>query len=222
MKNKIISLEGTDCSGKTTQYDLLTKRLKENGYKIEQMSFPCYDTPTGRVLADCYLGRDGKEPYFPEGASKVDGKVAGLFFAMDRLYNIGIIKDKLANGHLFLDRYVDSNIAFNGAKLTNKNERIKTYEFFERLEYDLLELPQPDIRILLHMPFEFSKKLKAGREELEDQLEKDDEFQKNVEQTYLEIAKRYNYHIVKCVKDNQIRTIQDIHEELYNYVTSLI
>lgn len=220
MKNKIISLEGTDCSGKTTQHKLLIERLLAEGHNIEQLKFPNYQTATGRIIADCYLGQNGKTAYFSEGASKVNPRVSGLYYAADRLYNLELMQEKLSRGHLFLDRYVESNLAFMAGKHLNSDDRIKTYQFFEELEYELLKLPKPDIKILLHMPTKYANVLKAKRAQTEvpDEHESDDTFRENVERAYLEVAKRHDFYILSCVKDNEIRSINDIHEELYSVV----
>ena len=94
MRGKMIVVEGTDCSGKETQTSLLVQRLKKAGRKIERLSFPAYDTPTGKIVGGPYLGKqyicDG---YFPEGAANVDPKVAALYYAADRKYNIPKILD---------------------------------------------------------------------------------------------------------------------------------
>ncbi len=224
MKNKIISLEGTDCSGKTTQHQLLLNRLTNEGFKIEQFKFPNYESPTGKIIGDCYLGRNGKTAFFSEGASNVNPRVSGLYFAADRFYNLEKMNEKLKKGHLFLDRYVESNLAFMGGKYLDKSKRIEIYKFFEHLEYGLLNLPKPNIKILLYMPLAFSEILKEKRSETEeeDEHENNKAYRKNVEQAYLEVAKRHNYHILSCIKDNKIRTIEDIHEELYQYVRSQI
>ena len=55
MKGKYIVIEGTDSSGKETQSKLLEKRLKDKGIKCIRFSFPMYDTPTGKIVEDCYL-----------------------------------------------------------------------------------------------------------------------------------------------------------------------
>ena len=44
-KGKLIVIEGTDCSGKGTQSDLLYKRLIKDGLNVFKTSFPMYDTP---------------------------------------------------------------------------------------------------------------------------------------------------------------------------------
>jgi len=217
--NKLIVIEGTDCSGKQTQSELLKQNLEQKGYIIHQTGFPRYDTPTGRIIGECYLGKTGNG-FFKEGATKVDPQVAGLYYAADRLYNLPKVNEMLETGSVILDRYVDSNMAHQGAKEEDKEKREQTYKFFENLEYELLKLPRPDIRVLLYMPTEFASILKKGREEVADQHEMEEDYLKRAESAYLEIAERNNYKIISCVKDGTIRTIEDIQEELLEYVIS--
>jgi dTMP kinase len=112
MKGKLIVIEGTDCSGKETQTKLLVKYLKENNTKVFTMSFPNYDSPTGKIIGGPFLGKSYiSEGYFPEGAPNVDPKVSSLYYAADRLYNLPIIQKKLNEGYIvILDRYVYSNM----------------------------------------------------------------------------------------------------------------
>ena len=107
MKNgKLIVVEGTDCSGKETQTNLLIEKLKSNGIKVKKYSFPNYNSPTGRIIGGPYLGKDYIcEGWFSEGASNVDAKVSSLYYAADRKYNIGVIEKDLKNGYnVVLDR----------------------------------------------------------------------------------------------------------------------
>ena len=144
--------------------------------------------------------------------------MAGLYYAADRLYNMPQVNELLETGSVILDRYVDSNMAHQGSNGKTKEEREQIYKFFEDLEYGMLGLPKPDIKVLLYMPTEFSKLLKAGREEVPDEIESDEEHLKRAERAYLEIADRNNYRIINCVKDGVIRTIEDIQEELLEYI----
>ena len=67
-KGKLIVIEGNDCSGKETQSNLLVKRLKAMGIKAVNLSFPWYDTPTGKIVGGPILGRkENGECWFPEG-----------------------------------------------------------------------------------------------------------------------------------------------------------
>lgn len=216
---KLIVIEGTDCSGKETQTNLLMKKLRERNIKVNNFSFPNYNSPTGKIIGGAYLGKPEIGPsYFEEGATNVDPKVASLYYAADRKYNINKIIFLLENGsNVILDRYIFSNMAHQGCKLDDKKERYKMYEWLDNLEFNLLELPKPDIKIFLHMPFSATDKLKQNRQFL-DEHEKDKDYLKKAERSYLELADKYNFKKIECVKDNEIRSIEDINNEIFNYV----
>ncbi len=74
-------IEGTDCSLKETQSNLLVERLKSEGLKVKKISFPMYESPTGKIIGGPYLGKSYIcNSWFKEGTTKVDGKVASLIF----------------------------------------------------------------------------------------------------------------------------------------------
>jgi len=219
-RGKLIVIEGTDCSGKETQSNLLMDKLKRDNISIEKRSFPMYDTPTGYILGADLLGKPHMgECIFPEGTTNVPPKVAALYYAADRLYNIEKIKEMLDNGiNVILDRYVESNMGHQAGKLTEKQDKLDMMNWLEKLEYDLLELPRPDIVLFLYMPYQYSVELRNKRAEAPDGAEKDVEHLKNAEATYSMMAEKYNYNIIHCVKDDKIRTIEEIHEDVYNKV----
>lgn len=219
MKHKLIVIEGTDCSGKQTQSELLANKLKLSGMPIQKSMFPMYNTPTGRIIAGPYLGKpEYGTSYFEEGASHVDGRVAGLYFAADRYYNKQKLLDILKTDHLILDRYVESNMAHQAGKEKDSQKRAEIYDWFAKLEYEMLELPKPDIRVFLYMPNKYATQLKQGREEKPDGHESDEDYLKLAETAYLELAQKHNYKVIDCVKDGKIRTIEDINQELTQYV----
>lgn len=220
-KGKLIVIEGTDCSGKETQTKLLIQKLREKGIKVDNFSFPNYNSPTGKIIGGPYLGKPHIcDTYFEEGPTHVDPKVASLYYAADRKYNIDKITFLLENGaNIILDRYIYSNMAHQGGKLEDEKERAEMYDWLDNLEFNLLELPKPDIAIFLHMPTEKAQILKANREnELPDGHEKDINHLKQAEKAYIELAKKYNIHTVECTNNGNIRTIEDINEDVYNYV----
>lgn len=223
MRGKLIVLEGTDCSGKETQANMLVKYLNQNGCKTVKMAFPNYNSPTGKIIAGAYLGKEGfMPPVFPEGASNVDPYCASLLFAMDRKYNIKDINDVLNSGvNVVLDRYVDSNIAHQSAKLSH-GEQAKMINFLETLEYDLLELPRADFEVLLYMPSWASKKLKQNRSEKPDQHELDEEYLLKSENLYLEIAERRNIFTIDCTSGENIKSIEQISKELCFVVSAYL
>lgn len=219
MKGKLIVIEGTDCSGKGTQSELLYEYLLNNGYNVYKTSFPMYDTPTGKIIGGPYLGKEHIcKGWFQEGANNVPAKVASLYYAADRLYNIDEINKHLSNGDIvILDRYVTSNMGHQAGKIKDKKERLAMFKWLEKLEFDLLELPRPDIKIFLHMPYTYSKELQKNREEL-DEHEKSKENIVNAENAYLELADIYNFNKIECVVNDNLRTIEDIHKEIIEIV----
>lgn len=222
MKGKLIIVEGTDCSGKETQTNLLFEKLKSDNIPVYKTGFPMYDSPTGKIIGGPYLGKSYiGEGWFSEGASNVDPKVAALYFAADRKYNISKINEMLDSGtNVILDRYVYSNMAHQAGKIHDKQQRMEMYGWLDMLEYKLLELPKPDIAIFLHMPYEQACILKQNRKEASDQHESSKVHLKNAEEAYLELARIYHWKTIECNIGNDIRTIEDINNEVYNYVTN--
>ena len=216
--HKLIVIEGTDCSGKETQTKKLVERLEKEGKKVIRFSFPNYGSPTGKIIGGPYLGKPSICNTWFDNPTKLDPKIASMYYAADRKYNIEIINKYLVDNYIvILDRYTPSNMAHQGCKLKNKEERIELYKWIEELEYKLLELPRPDITFFLHMPVSYIEKLKKNRDEL-DSHELNKQYLENAEQTYLELANMFNYQKINCIKDDNIRTIDEIHEEIYNYI----
>lgn len=215
MKGRLIALEGTDCSGKETQAKLLVKKLQAMGYKAVNVGFPMYDTPTGRIIGGPYQGTSNIcESWFPEGPSAVDPKIACLLYAADRKYNFSKIQKYLDEGYyVILDRYVSSNMAHQGSKIANKDERFYFFRWIDKLEYWLLELPKADTTFYLHMPYRFTKELMKNRE-ITDSVEKDDNYLIRSEETYIELSELYHWKKINCVSDNKIRSIEEINTEI--------
>ena len=119
---------------------------------------------------------------------------------------------------MIIDRYVSTNMAHRGGTLDTKEERLKMYQKIDTLEYELMELPRPEQVILLYMPYEYASDLKKKRTELPDETESDEFYLRKGEKAYLELADIYHYDIVNCVKDEKIRSIENISDEVYELV----
>ena len=216
MQGKLIVIEGTDCSGKETQTNLLYERLKSDGVKVARMAFPMYDTPTGQIIGACLIGKPymcekllkNNHSFFPEGGGNVDSLTALSYYAADRRYNLPTINKYLNEGYtLLIDRYVTSNMAHRGGMIKDDVMRHKMYKKIDMLEYEIMELPRPDRVILLYMPYEQACVLKAKREELPDETEQNEEYLRLGEKAYLELASLYNYDVVNCTinEENNIK-----------------
>ena len=210
MRGKLIVIEGTDSSGKQTQADLLSKKLNENNIASARSRFPDYDSPTGKIIGECLLGKNS-EAFFDD-FKNIPPKVAALYYAADRSYNIDKINKLLNNGiHVILDRYVESNMAYQAAKFENTKDKINMLLWMEQLEFNLLDLPRPDKVIFLYLPYEYRM----------DKNEKNVHL-KNAETVYSLMAERYGFEIINCIKDDKIRSIEDIHDEIYNIIHEFI
>ena len=221
-KGKIIVIEGTDCSGKETQSKLLEEELKKIGKKCIKFGFPMYDTPTGKIIGDNYLGKNeiGKG-IFEEGAINVDPHVVCLYYAADRKYNMAKIEEYLEKEYyVILDRYTTSNLAHQGSKIKDKDERFNMYQWIDKLEYWLLQLPKPDKTIFLHVPHKYSLELMNNRNKLEE-TEKSIDYLQRTEEAYLELTELYNWDKIECVKDEKLRSIEDINKEILSIIESM-
>lgn len=223
MEGKLIVIEGNDCSGKETQSNMLKERLKRDGYDVFEMAFPRYDTPTGKIVGGPLLGKSHIcETYF-EDVVKLNPKVAGLYYVADRLYNLPEIEKNLEEGKVvILDRYTISNMAHQGSKKGTSEERQEIFEFYDKLEFDMLGLPRPDAVILLHMPHENVMEIMKNRDEPLDEVEKSPEHFKRSEDTYLQLKDLYGFKYVSCVNGGNVRTREDISEEVYGLVKEIL
>lgn len=202
---KIIVIEGIEGSGKETQSKLLVESLNRMDIKAIEFSFPMYDTPTGRIFKDCLLNNNN---YFNEGIDSLDPELVCLYTAADRKYNINKIKEYLDNDYIVvINRYTSSNMANQGSKYSDSEDRFYMYQWIDKLEYWLLKLPKPDYTILLNMPYKYSNQLSFDFKE-------EDSKQTRVLEAYLELAGLYNWDIIDCIDENKEKTIDEIHKEI--------
>ena len=221
---KLFVIDGTDGSGKQTQSNLLKERLKKDGIDFKSVSFPNYDSPTS-TLVKMYLEGD-----FGTNAQEVSPYIASTFFAADRYATFKTTYEKYYNdgGIIIADRYTTSNMIHQAGKIKDDKEREKFLDWLWNFEFNLYGLPVPTEVIFLNMPLEYSKKLMENRENKithEDQKdihERNEEHLKTAYNEACKLAKKYNWYEIKCVKDDKIRTIEDINDEIYELVKKKI
>jgi len=231
MNGKLIVIEGTDCSGKETQSKLLEKNLNEIGIDTKVVSFPFYDSPTGRIIGACYLGKQemcdkylkNEVGWFKEGASNVDPMVASLYYVADRKYNIDVINKMLDDGiSVILDRYVYSNMAHQACKKVDESESRDIIKKLDMLEFEILNLPKPDIVFLLYVPYMVAQKLKENRAESGDQHENDVDYLRRAETTYLLLKDMYDFKLVECSNNGIMKKREDISQEVLDSTLNLL
>ncbi|MBR3848627.1 MAG: thymidylate kinase [Oscillospiraceae bacterium] len=217
MKGKIITIEGTDCSGKSTQLELLCKRLESAGVDFKKVAFPRYDSSSS-ALVRMYLGGE-----FGENVSAVNAYAASSFFAVDRVASyLREWKDYLeSGGTVLLDRYTTSNAIYQASKLP-ENEREAFCDWLFDFEYNLLALPSPSAVVFLDMPPASAEKLMKGRAESEDIHEKDKEYLKNCYRAACSLSERYGWNRIECTNGERIKTIEEIHEEIFAKVSEIL
>lgn len=202
---KIIVIEGIEGSGKETQSKLLVDFLNKMGIKSIEFSFPMYDTPTGRIFKDCLLNNNN---YFSTKIDTLDPELVCLYTAADRKYNIKKINDYLMNGYIVvINRYTSSNMANQGSKYEDSEDRFYMYQWIDKLEYWLLKLPKPDYTILLNMPYKYNHQLSFN-------LALDSSKEEKVLRAYLELAGLYNWDIIDCIDEDKEKSIDEIHNEI--------
>ncbi len=217
MKGKLITIEGTDCSGKSTQLELLCKRLYAEGVDFMKVAFPRYDSSSS-ALVRMYLGGE-----FGENVSAVNAYAASSFFAVDRVASyLREWKDYLENGGtVLLDRYTTSNAIYQASKLP-EDDRAAFCDWLFDFEYNLLALPEPNAVIFLDMPPESAEKLMKDREESEDIHEKDKSYLKNCYASALSLSERYGWQRIACTDGERIKTIEEIHKEIFAKVSEML
>ena len=213
---KIIVIEGVNDSGKETQSKLLAKTLKTEGYKVVEFSFPMYKSPTGKIFKNCVLGRDGNG-YFEEGYKNLDPYVVCLYTAADRKYHKEKIEKYLKDDYIvILNRYTSSNMAHQGSRYSDSEERFYMYQWIDKLEYWLLKLPKPDCTILLKVPAKYLNQL--DEKQVSFTFQEDIFDQDSVLKAYIELSELYNWDTIDCVSNDKMKSVEEIHEEIMKIV----
>ena len=218
---KLIVFEGTDGSGKSTQFELLAKRLEAEQTGFQRLRFPQYEEPSSALIRMYLGGAFGDDP------EAVNAYAASTFYAVDRYASYQCVwKDYYQGGGLVVsDRYTTSNAVHQGSKVP-EGERAEFFHWLYDLEYDRMGLPRPDLVVLLDMPVELREKLMPQREQSTgthaDIHERDEDYLKKCRDVALHAAKYYGWRTVSCAKDGAIRGVEDIHEEVYAIVKSCL
>ena len=218
---KLIVFEGTDGSGKSTQFRLLTERLTREGVDFQRLIFPQYSEPSSALLKMYLNGEFGPHP------EDVNAYAASSFYAVDRYASYQKVwKDYYLSGGLVLsDRYTTSNAVHQTSKLPPE-EQGEFLRWLYDFEYDRLGLPRPGLVIYLDMPTEVTERLMRHREQAThttaDIHEKDESYLLTCRQMGLRAAAYYGWTVISCAEGGEPRPVEVIHEEIYRLMKAYL
>ena len=218
---KLIVIEGTDGSGKSTQFRMMSQRLEKEGVSFKHIVFPRYDQESSALIRMYLGGAFGTNP------TDVNAYAASAFYAVDRFasYKQDWGKWYEEGGLVLSDRYTTSNAVHQASKETGLARQAYLKWLYD-FEYDKLGLPRPDLTIYLDVPTDYTDKLLRHREQdtntQADIHEKDMQYLATCRQCGRSAAEFYGWKIINCVKDGAMRTIEDIHEEIFAAVRNCL
>lgn len=217
MSGKLIVIEGLDGSGKATQAKLLAEELIRQGKQVRQVSFPAYDSDSSALVKMYLKGEFGTDP------GDVNAYAASSFYAVDRFASYKKDWGEFYNngGIIVADRYTTSNAVHQCSKLPREAWDGFLNWLFD-FEYRLMGIPAPDAVIYLQVDPTVSQKLMTGRYQ-------GDESKKDIHESNLDYLARsrqaaeycanaLGWHIVSCVEEGNMRTIEQIHCEVTDMI----
>lgn len=219
-KGKLIVIEGVDGSGKQTQTELLYQRLIENGKKVMLISYPRYDKESSAMVKLYLNGAFGEDP------GGVSPYIASTFYTADRYASFKedyeeFLKD---GGIVLADRYTTSNMVHQAGKIKDLIERKRFLAWLWDYEFNVFGLPIPDRVFFLNIPPEINQKLMKNRDNKitgkaeKDIHEKSPEHLKDSYESALALVEEYGWTEIRCINLGELRSIKDIHEEIWNEI----
>lgn len=217
-RGKLIVFEGaSDGIGKSTQIELLRKRLEDDGYTIVNHHFPTYGTYHGALVEKYLSGEFGNiddlSPYFINSLFAID-RACVWNTKLKPLYEEGKI--------LLLDRYTTSSLMYQSAKIKDVLEKKEFLDYVIDFEYNKLGIQKPDIVIFLTAPFDMITKMRNDRVQndgiVNDLHERDIEYMREVYDNSMFVADYLNWEKIICNDQDRMRDINEIHEDIYRRI----
>jgi len=222
MKGKLIVFEGTDGSGKSTQFARLCERVTAMGRDFQKLTFPQYKEPSSALIR-MYLGGE-----FGDKPGDVNPYAASAFYAVDRYASLKKVWGEYyeKGGLILTDRYTTSNAVHQGVKCP-MDEREAYLRWLDDFEHEKLGLPRPDMVIYLDVPTEASVQMLRSREEqtntTADIHEKDTAYLAACRECAGQAADILGWQRIKCLDEKgKLRSIEDIHEEIWGLVSPIL
>ncbi|HAV64133.1 MAG TPA: dTMP kinase [Verrucomicrobiales bacterium] len=181
MPGLLITFEGTEGGGKSTQLRRLAERLKSRGHDVVELREPG-GTPVGEEIRHLLKHSEANRAMTSEAEL--------LLMCASRAQLVReVIHPALAAGKIVLcDRFYDSTTAYQGY-----GRQLDLYQVRTIIDF-AVGGTRPDLTLFLHVPVEVSEARRAGRAETAPQPrdrfeEADREFFRRVETGFREIAR---------------------------------
>ena len=217
-KNKLIVVEGAcDGIGKSTQFQKLCDHLKEDGKEIASHHFPSYETVQGAPV-EMYLRGELGNP------SELCPYLINSLYAVDRAITWNsVLKPLYDQGKtIVLDRYTTSSLIYQSALITDLQKKKDFIDYVVDFEYNKLGIKEPDSVIFLHAPFDLVTEIRNARKQNDgvqnDIHESNLEFMRKVYDNAMFLADYLDWDQVKCDEGDSLRSIEDIHDDVYKLV----
>lgn len=209
----LIVIDGIDGSGKTTQTQVLIRRLKAHKLEVHTLKFPQYTQNFfGGMVGQFLKGEFG-------GITDVDPHLASVLYALDRFESKEKLESWLAKGDIVvLDRYTVASTIHQTIKLPTKKQAAFIC-WLEKMEYQVLELPKPDLVLYLYLPYKLAYGLITNRGNKKDIHEADLSHLKNAGQHGRRLAKmRHNWHLIECHRGHTILSRSEIAQKIWSTI----
>ena len=203
------------------EFKLLSQRLEAENHSFRHLVFPRYSEESSALIRMYLGGAFGDKP------SDVNAYAASAFYAVDRYASYKQDWGEwYENGGLIVsDRYTTSNAVHQASKEQGQAQA-EFLKWLYEFEYDKLGLPKPDLVIYLDVPTDWTEKMMRHREAetntKADIHEQDMEYLATCRRTGRTAAEYYGWKIITCVKEGQMRSIEDIHREIYSLVAACL
>ena len=227
-KGKLIVIDGTDGSGKSTQLALLMDHLQKDGRKFKTIKFPDYSNNFfGSFIGQCLS--DEKYNFV-----HIHPKIVSALYAADRSESKKKIEKWLADGYVVLaDRYVCANQIHPGGKIHNTKERKEFLTWLDKMEYEIFNIPRPDVVLYLSLPMALIQKLIKARDEggekraylqkKKDVHESDPKHLEDARKSALKLIKELNNFVqIDCAPKKELLSRETIHDMVYTEVKKIL
>lgn len=220
-RGKLIIFEGIDGSGKSTQFDLMCRKLDSLGTDYMRLVFPQYSEPSSALIRMYLGGEFGKNP------GDVNAYAASTFYAVDRYASyVKVWRDYYLSGGIILaDRYTTSNAIHQACKLP-EGEQEHFFKWLGQFEYENMELPQPDIVIYMDITLKAARDNMRAREAVKgfggDIHETDSDYLAKCLLAAERASDFYGWRKVNCMTRGLMREPKAIHEEIFGIINGYL